>query len=75
VDRRPSTQPIARGASAEQTAAIVAAVEAVLRARPAPAASGVAGAPAQPSPWLRAGLLEGVSRADGLRAAWDDSDR
>jgi hypothetical protein len=44
-------------ASAEETAAIVAAVERFWRATAAPPAPG-----GKPDPWLRAAILEGVSR-------------
>jgi hypothetical protein len=55
-------------ASAEETAAIVAAVERFWRATaPAPAT-----APAEPDPWLRAAILERVSTRDDadLRDPW-----
>jgi len=58
VDRRPDLQLIAPGACAEETAAIVGALEVSRRARSAPAA-----APEQPSRWVRAALLEGVDRS------------
>jgi hypothetical protein len=56
--RRPHVQLIAPSASAQEAAAIVAALERFMRAT-APAAP----APAQgPQPWSRAAILEGVSR-------------
>jgi hypothetical protein len=58
VDRRPDPQLIAPGASPEETAAIVAALETAWRARPARV-----NVPEAASRWLRAALLEGVDRS------------
>jgi hypothetical protein len=57
-NRRPELQLIAPGASPEEAAAIVAALERFMRATaPAP------GSPAQAvDPWRRAAIFEGVSR-------------
>jgi hypothetical protein len=62
---------IAPGATAEEAAAIVAAIERFIDDT-TPAA-----APRPPTPgrWLRAALLEGVSRADRRRGAWGDPHR
>jgi hypothetical protein len=55
------TPPISPAASAEQAAAIVAAVERFMRAT-APAAAAPAMTPADP--WRRAAVQEGLDRAD-----------
>ena len=62
--RRPAISP---AASAEEAAAIVAAIERFMRST-APAAAG--GEP--PEPWRRAAILEGVSRQpdEGLAGPW-----
>ena len=65
VNRRPRLSIVAPGASPEEAAAVVAAIEQFMRATappPAPPAP-------KPSPWQRAALLEGVNRApaDDLR--------
>jgi hypothetical protein len=64
--RRPELQLIAPSASAEEAAAIVAALERFMRATaPTPAQSAEG-----PEPWSRAAILEGVSRHPGA----DDPD-
>jgi hypothetical protein len=58
VNRRPRLKLIAPAASAEEAAAIVAALERFMRATaPVPVP-----APAEPDRWRRAALLEGVER-------------
>jgi hypothetical protein len=60
-NRRPQVHLIAPSASAEEAAAIVAALERFMRATapaPEPLAQG-------PEPWIRAAILEGVSRHPG----------
>ncbi len=65
VNRRPELEIVAPGASPEEAAAIVAALEQFMRDT-AP----VVETPPEPklSPWLRAALAEGVSRQPGLGA-------
>ncbi len=62
-NRHPQLQIVAPGATPEEAAAVVAALEQFLR-ETAPVI-----APAAPprNPWQRAALLEGVERGDGLR--------
>jgi hypothetical protein len=56
-------------ASPEEAAAIAAAIEQFLRdTAPPPAGEGPA-----PSPWLRAGLLEGTKRGPAGRSPWGDA--
>ena len=65
VNRRPKLEIVAPGASPEEAAAVVAALERFMREtapRPAPAA------PAR-NPWLEAALHEGVSRQPGVAIA------
>jgi hypothetical protein len=59
---------VAPGASPEEAAAIVAALERYVADTQTPPAS----PPRRPSRWLRAALLEGVGRADRRRGAWGD---
>jgi hypothetical protein len=61
-NRRPRLDIVAPGASPEEAAAVVAAVERFLRDLAPPAA------PAKPraNPWQRAALLEGVDRDPGV---------
>jgi hypothetical protein len=60
VNRRPRLQLIAPGASAEEGAAIVAALERFMReTAPAPAGGG---RNQDQDPWTRAAIREGVSR-------------
>lgn len=61
MNRRPHLKLIAPGASPEEAAAVVAAVERFMRDTappPAPLAD-------RPNPWQQAALHEGVSRAPG----------
>jgi hypothetical protein len=69
ADRRPRRTLVAPGASPEEAAAIVAALEQFLRdtALPAPAA-----ARPTPSGWLRAALLEGIGAGERRRGGWGD---
>lgn len=62
MNRRPQLSIVAPGASAEEAAAVVAAVEQFMRDT-APVL--VAPAP-RPSPWQRAALWEGVNRTPAL---------
>lgn len=67
-NRRPLLQLIAPGASPQEAAAIVAALERFMRETvPAPAA-----APARPDPWQRAALLEAVGREPEGVSPWGD---
>ncbi len=61
-NRRPQLQLIAPSATAEEAAAVVAALERFMRAT----APVLTDAPEGPDPWLRAALLEGVSRAESV---------
>lgn len=63
MNRRPKLTILAPGASAEEAAAVVAAVEQFMRST-APAAAGPEPAP---SAWQRAALIEGVEREPELR--------
>jgi hypothetical protein len=67
VNRRPKLRIVAPGASPEEAAAIVAALEQFMRDTAPPPA-----APAPPglAPWARAGLLEGTGHAAGERTPW-----
>jgi hypothetical protein len=57
-NRRPKLELIAPGASPEEAAAVVAALEQFMRqTAPAPAA-----VDAKPNPWYRAGLVESLDR-------------
>jgi hypothetical protein len=66
MNRRPRLTIVAPTASAEEAAAVVAALERFMR--------DTAPAPVQPTPernpWQRAALLEGVSRAPEQPAPW-----
>jgi len=68
VDQSPKPQPLVPSASAEEAAAIVAALGRFMGAT-APAAASIA---EDLDPWLRAAILEGVSRAqqDDSRDPW-----
>ena len=66
MNRRPQLSIVAPGASAEEAAAVIAAVQQFLRDR----APVVASAPPEPSPWLTASLHEGVARQPGLSPPW-----
>ncbi len=66
MNRRPELTIVAPGATAQEAAAVIAAVQQFLRDR-AP----VLAAPApRRSPWLEASLHEGVARAPGLSPSW-----
>jgi hypothetical protein len=66
VNRRPKLTIVAPNASAEEAAAVVAALERFMReTAPAPAA-----VPGRPNRWQRAALLEGVARAPELPPPW-----
>jgi hypothetical protein len=67
VNRRPRLSIVAPGASPEEAAAVVAAIEQFMRATaPPPAPS-----PAQPNPWQHAALREGVARAPQQPLPWE----
>ena len=66
MNRRPELSIVAPGASAEEAAAIVAALERFMR----DTAPVLVSAPAGPSPWQLASLHEGVAREPGLPAPW-----
>jgi hypothetical protein len=66
VNRRPRLSIVAPGASPEEAAAVVAAIERFLRATAPPPAPPVA----QPNPWQRAALLEGVMRQPDQHLDW-----
>jgi hypothetical protein len=61
VNRRPRLELRGSSASAEEAAAVIAAIERFLRDTAPP----VAAEPAGPSPWVRTALLEGVDREPG----------
>jgi hypothetical protein len=66
LNRRPKLSIVAPSASAEEAAAIVAALERFMREtapRPIPPAP-------QQNPWQRAALLEGVARQPELPLPW-----
>jgi hypothetical protein len=66
MNRRPKLTIVAPDASAEEAAAVVAALEQFMRATaPAP----VAPAPSR-NPWQRAALQEGVRREPGETSPW-----
>ena len=67
-NRRPDLQIVAPGASPEEAAAVVAAVERFLRDLTPPP---VAPAP-PPNPWQRAALLEGTGREPDAPSPWGD---
>jgi hypothetical protein len=66
ADRQPHLRIVAPGASAEEAAAVVAALERFLR-ETTPV---IAAEPPRQSPWLRAALLEGTGRAPDAPALW-----
>ena len=66
MNRRPKLRIVAPGASAEEAAAVVAALTRFMRdTAPPPVA-----APARRNPWQRAGLEEGVSRQPAEPLPW-----
>jgi hypothetical protein len=66
VNRRPRLKLIAPAASPLEAAAIMAALERFMRDTAPPPAS----APAEPDPWARMAVLEGVGREDEGPASW-----
>jgi hypothetical protein len=66
MNRRPKLSIVAPGASPEEAAAVVAAIERFLRETAPPPA------PAQPvrNPWVRAALLEGTNREPDDAVPW-----
>jgi hypothetical protein len=66
VNRRPKLEIVAPGASPEEAAAVVAALERFMRETAPPPAPP---APAR-NPWQEAALHEGVSRQPELPAPW-----
>jgi hypothetical protein len=70
VNRRPKLRIVAPAASAEEAAALVAALERFMRdTAPLPAPEPPHGRPA----WARASLLEATGHVAGERVAWDRS--
>jgi hypothetical protein len=66
MNRRPQLEIIAPGASPEEAAAVVAALERFMReTAPAPAQG-----PRKPNPWQQAALSEGVQRGPADPAGW-----
>jgi len=68
MNRRPKLQIVAPGASPEEAAAVIAAVEQFIRDTAPPRADV---APRQ-NPWLRAALLEATGREPDEPSAWGD---
>jgi len=66
MNRRPQLEIVAPGASPEEAAAVVAALERFMRET---APSPIPGPPRR-SPWLEAALHEGVSCQPGLPEPW-----
>jgi hypothetical protein len=66
MNRRPELSIVAPGASAEEAAAVVAALERFMRDTAPPTAP----PPPRRSPWLEASLREGVARQPGLLPDW-----
>jgi hypothetical protein len=69
MNRRPEPSIIAPGASAEEAAAVVAALERFLRDT-TPVAAPEPGGAARVSPWTEAALREGVGRAPERLPPW-----
>jgi hypothetical protein len=68
MNRRPQLSIVAPGASPQEAAAIVAALEQFMRdTAPTPAPP----APAGPPAWARAALLEGTGHTTGAFTSWD----
>ncbi len=65
MNRRPELSTVAPGASPEEAAAVVAALERFMRDTAPPPAP-----PPRESPWQRAALYEGVDRAPREPAPW-----
>jgi hypothetical protein len=68
VNRRPRIELIAPSASAEEAAAVVAALEQFMRDHAPPPAP----ASARPNPWQRAALLEATGREPDGPTPWGD---
>jgi len=66
MNRRPELSIVAPGASVQEAAAVVAALERFMRDTAPP----IAAAPPRRSPWLEASLREGVARQPGLLPDW-----
>lgn len=66
MNRRPELSIVAPGASAQEAAAVVAALERFMR----DTAQRTVAAPPRRSPWLEASLREGVARQPGLLPDW-----
>lgn len=66
MNRRPELSIVAPGASAEEAAAVVAALERFMR----DTAPAIVAPPPRRSPWLEASLREGVARQPGLLPDW-----
>jgi hypothetical protein len=66
MNRRPELSIVAPGASAEEAAAVVAALERFMRDTAPPCAA----EPARRSAWHEASLREGVARQPGLLPSW-----
>lgn len=66
MNRRPRLSIVAPGASAEEAAAVVAAIERFLRET----APRVAPPPPAPNPWRETALREGVNRQPEQPAPW-----
>jgi hypothetical protein len=66
MNRRPELSIVAPGASAEEAAAVVAALERFMRDTAPP----LAAVPPRRSAWHEASLREGVARQPGLLPSW-----
>jgi hypothetical protein len=66
VNRRPQLRIVAPGASPQEAAAVVAALERFMRDTAPPPAP----RPAGPNAWARAALVEGTEHAPGGAARW-----
>jgi hypothetical protein len=66
VNRRPQLSIVAPGASPEEAAAVVAAIEQFIRATAPP----VAQSAPRPDPWQQAALVEGVMRQPDQYPDW-----
>jgi hypothetical protein len=71
VNRRPKLEVVAPGASAEETAAVVAALERFIRDTSVATTTGVGEDAFTGSQWKRAALAEGIRRAPELLASWE----
>ena len=68
VNRRPHLEIVAPGASPEEAAAVVAALERFMRDTAPP----LAPAESAPNPWLRYAMLEAVGREEDEPTPWGD---